>query len=226
MADLTRLSESEIRKQMEAARKVADEIAASDDREVVRSGRADAVLARLEAAGDTFTAAKAELARRAQAEGTHRQASEIFIQQGVQLDEWALDPTPMHMKERERGRHMEPDPYEPIRKTFHLLRNKLPAPLVWEEMDGARLTPQEGEELHELVLRGRKGGLDAGGVSRIHALLEQIAGAAPGAIEAHRQFLEQREAEERQRAEARRDAESRAEVERERHLSSLGVRTR
>ena len=65
MADLTKMSEKALQKQIEQATKVRNEIEKADSHEVVRSGKADEYLSRLESASNDFTAAKAELARRA-----------------------------------------------------------------------------------------------------------------------------------------------------------------
>ena len=74
-------------------------------------------------------------------------------------------------------------------------------PLVYEELDAARLSEEEGKELHELTLRARKGAISAGEVPRRDELLEKAAGREAGSIEAHEKFLAERQAEERRQAE-------------------------
>ena len=63
--DLSRLSDGEIRKRIEQARRSATRSSRPMSREIVRDGEGGRDLARLECAGDDFKAAKAELARRA-----------------------------------------------------------------------------------------------------------------------------------------------------------------
>ena len=223
MADLTRMSEQALQKEIEQATKVRNEIEAADSREVVRSGKADEVLARLESAGKTFTAAKAELARRSKAEGNYLQASSMFARQQTQLDSWAYDPTPLHERERERGRSIEPDVYEPVRKVFHLLRNSLPAPLLWEEVDGARLSVEEAQELSGLTLRSMKGAMTASEAPRWEELLEKTADRPTGSIARARQYEAERRAQDAEEAAAEREAQRQRDAERERRFLEMGV---
>lgn len=64
MADVTGMSNQALQQEIEKAQKSRARIEALGSREVGRSGRADAVLAELEDAANSFKAAKAELTRR------------------------------------------------------------------------------------------------------------------------------------------------------------------
>jgi hypothetical protein len=81
--DLSRLSEQEIRERIKQGLKVRDEIGKADSHEVVRSGKAGEYLSRLESAGNTYKAAKAELARRAEAKSNSLRASAMVDRRRV-----------------------------------------------------------------------------------------------------------------------------------------------
>lgn len=226
MADLAKMSEQALQKQIEQATKVRDEIAAADDRKVVRSGKADEYLSRLESARTTFTAATAELARRAKGKSDSLRATAPFnpdVWKRERMDAWAMDPTPLQER---GGRPTEPDPYEPVRKAFHLLRGGLPSPLVPEEIDGARLSVEEGQEFYDLTLRARKGEMTASEAPRWEELLEKTAGRPTGSIAAARKFETERRVQDAEQAVAERKAKRQREAERERWLAEVGASRR
>ncbi len=223
MADLTKMSDQALQKEIEQATKVRSEIEKADSREIVRAGKADETLARLQAAGDTFKAAKAELARRAEGKRDSLRATATFddrARQQAQMNDWAMDPTPAHERP---GRRRDPDPYEPVKKVFHLLRNGLPRPLLPEDLDGARLSVEEGQELYDLTLRATKGAMTASEAPRWEALLEKTAASPAGSIEAARKLDAERQAQEAEQAAAAREAERQRAVERERWLTEIGA---
>ena len=218
--DLSRLSDGEIRKRIEQATKVRNEIEKADSLEIVRAGKADETLARLQSAGDTFKAAKATLARRG-AKGSLRAAGtfDSEARRNAQMSEWALDPTPIYERP---GRPTAPDPWEPLKKAYWLLRNGLPSPLLPEDMDGVpRLSVEEGQELYDLTLRSVKGAMTASEVPRFNELLEKAADKPVGSIEAQRQFEVERRAQEVEQAAEAREAERQRAVERERWLAEI-----
>lgn len=108
-------------------------------------------------------------------------------------------------------------------KAIWLMRGGLPLGMELHELDAGRITPDEGRELHQLTLRAMKGALDASEVPRHDELVEKVAGATPGSIEAHRQLLEQRRIEEEQQAAAEREAQRQREAEREQWFVANGV---
>lgn len=110
-----------------------------------------------------------------------------------------------------------------MRKVFHLLRNGLPSPLQWEEVNGARLSVEEGEELYELTLRSMKGALTASEAPRREALLEKTAERPTGSMAAARQYEAERRVQDAEEAAAEREAKRQREAERERRFTEMGV---
>lgn len=219
MTELSKLSDEALQKEIESGRKTVSRLEALDSHEVVRTGRADAVLSEMQAAADAIKAARAEVARRTEAKSGgvfNRRAWEI-----ERYDRWANDPNPT--EPRGKNRRKGPDPCEPALKAFWLYRSSVPRPLEYTELDASLLTEEEGKELHELALRARKGALSAGEVPRVDALFEKAAGKEPGTIEAHEKFLAERRAQEEEQDAAWRAAEWQAELNRERRLAAMGV---
>ena len=67
MTELSKLTDQALPKEIKSGRETVSRLDALDAHEVVRSGRADTVLAELQAACDMVAAAKAEVARRTDA---------------------------------------------------------------------------------------------------------------------------------------------------------------
>jgi hypothetical protein len=72
MAELSNLSDRQLKKEIGAQEELGAKLMALDSHEVVRSGRADEVIAQLKAAGERADAVRTELQRRERQASTRR----------------------------------------------------------------------------------------------------------------------------------------------------------